>query len=300
MADEKQEEVNKNAEFAEEWDNDPDNSLEQFQINNWDRIFDGDALEGYQGSLKCKAISSIVGIEELLKDQGKKVFHEGEYGPIVESNELFDDYEDFVRLQQDSPETRRIFVRDIYGRDNSTTPPVGGEYDGKKRTCKAIADIAYERYRAGELFDELVLEPLREAIKVEGPEAIKCAKRLQKRATILSNLLETFKTESYSATDGIYKDKNSARRMLGKLALDDFDPTPDPGTPEGQDPLLTELGFDDKKKIGPEYLKHSADLTRPVIMYGASYGDARGRADNLIIPDMIYFDNNGNFMRYDN
>ena len=297
MADEKQEEVNKNAEFAEEWDNDPDNSLEQFQINNWDRIFDGDALEGYQGSLKCKAISSIVGIEELLKDQGKKVFHEGEYGPIVESNELFDDYEDFVRLQQDSPETRRIFVRDIYGRDNSTTPPVGGEYDGKKRTCKAIADIAYERYRAGELFDELVLEPLREAIKVEGPEAIKCAKRLQKRATILSNLLETFKTESYSATDGIYKDKNSARRMLEEIAID-FSPTPRAGTPEGQDPLLTKLYLINKNNIGAEYLKHSDNLAYPVIMYDASYDDKETRAENLIIPDMIYLDSENNGQAY--
>ena len=307
MADEKQEEVNKNAEFAEEWDNEPDNSFEQFQIDNWDRLFDpssaGEVLEGYQGSLKCKAISSIVGIEELLKDQGEKVFHEGEYGPIVESNELFDDYEDFQRRlrRQDSPTTRRIFVRDIYGDDNSTTPPAGGKYGDKdkERTCKEIANIAYERYRAGELFDELVLEPLREAIKEEGTEAIKCAKRLQKGATILSNLLEKFKAESYSATDGIYKNQDSAKRMLEEIVTD-FIPTPHAGTPEGQDPLLTELGFVDKKKIGPEYLKHSAygDRRSPVIMYGASYDNKETRAENLIIPDMIYIDNNGEGQAY--
>jgi hypothetical protein len=302
MADEKEEKTNELVEAATSWEETPGNSFEEYQRDNWDKLFDGDILEGYQGSSKCKAISSIVSIEKLAKEEDGK----DDYGPIEEANALFEDYKksrvsqrgkkfDFEEADRlgfvtaDTPYERRRFVRSIY-KDKK----VGGKYGDKdkERTCKAIADIAYERYRAGELFDELVLEPLSEAIKEEGTEAIKCAKRLQKGATTLSNLLEKFKAESYSATDGIFKDGPSAARILEGVT--DFNP-PHTGNSKGQDPLLAAAGFDDKKKIVPEYLKYSAGAARrpPVIMYGTSYDDKEARAENLIMPDMIYIDNNG-------
>ena len=296
MADEKQEEVNKNAEFAEEWDNDPDNSFEQFQINNWDKLFDGDILEGYQGSSKCKAISSIVSIEKLVSGDDKI----GDYSPIVESNELYEDYSQFAG-QIDVPR----FVRTAYDTSRADEAKrddggliFGGEYDGKKRTCKAIADIAYERYRAGELFDELVLEPLSEAVQVQGGAAIQCAKSLQENAVKLSKLLEKFKEESYSETDGIYKDVDSATRMLEEIATD-WTPLGTTGASRwGQDPLLTKLYLINKNNIGAEYLKHSDNLASPVIMYGVSYNNKETRAEDLIIPDMIYLDSENNGQAY--
>ena len=311
MADEKQEKTNELVEAAEEWDN--ENTFEEYQIDNWDSLFDparaANVLEGYQGSSKCQAISSIVSIEKLAKGEDEK----DDYGPIEEANALFEDYKksrvsekanalniDFEEAERrrlvtaDTPYERRRFVRSIY---EDKKKKEGGKYGGKERTCRAIADIAYETERAEKLFDKLVKESLREAVQVQGAEAIQCAKNLQENADKLSKLLSKFKEESSYSETGIFKDDASAVRILEGVT--DFNP-PHPGKPEGQDPLLAAAGFVDKKKIVPEYLKHSAGPPRkpPVIMYGASYDNKEARAENLIIPDMIYFDNNGEGQAY--
>ena len=90
-------------------------------------------------------------IEELLKDQGKKVFHEGEYGPIVESNELFDDYEAYQRraMRQASPtceastgvKRRRTARAPVAGFAGAVVE--GGDREARRETGDGVTGSVY-------------------------------------------------------------------------------------------------------------------------------------------------------------
>lgn len=263
MADEEQEEVNEFVKAAESWDNDPNNSFESFQANTWDLLFDpataGDWLDGYSGSTICKAINTIVPVEKLSDDS----FTNNDVRPINTPHLLYPEYTAF-RERRDygddesvtSPDTaflRGEFAKSIYtGSPNYTRGfsgfGHGGTYNGKRRSCKAIADLAYENYRAKELFNELVQAPLSQAVKREGADAIKCALKIQERAGDLARMIELFEKESFDPVQGIFPDQTAMLRVL-------YAP-PEPYR-QPNDPLLAKIGFTSKNEINADYLKNA-------------------------------------------